>query len=115
MKTISIGFVLLIFFVSCTKEKKDDINKAQIIYLYNLDIVHDYVFQETWKDTPNRSIGPAIHFLEDLTSIESYRTKDVVNLPEPSEQNYEDWKFWYLKNKNNIYWDKKAYKIKVKD
>jgi len=118
MKKITILLLFLSISCSCIKKNTNksfnDLNKAQIVYLYNLNIIYDFVYYDTWKDTENRSLEPAVFFLENITNIKSNFRKNMSEMYWPTIVNYNEWKNWYLKNKERLIWDEKEKKVKIK-
>jgi len=114
------SIIFLLFFIfSCNSIKLsnnksfNNLNKAQIIYLYNLNIIYDFVFYDTWKDAENRSLEPAVSFLENITKIKSNYRKNMSEMYWPTVANYNEWKNWFIKNKEKIFWDEKERKVKL--
>ena len=52
--------------------------------------------------------------LVELTGIKCEYFEGIDIVYQPSEQNLIDWKAWYEKNKENLYWDEIDKKVKVK-
>ncbi len=84
---------------------------AKKIFREKLSVVENY---HKGKKTFITELKKSAIFLTELTEIQfeiydSYEMSEVT-----SKQNLKDWKIWYKKNKNNLYWDKIEQKVKVK-
>jgi len=53
--------------------------------------------------------------LVELTGIKCDYLEGIDIRYQPSEQNLIDWKVWYEKNKDRLYWDEIVKKVKVKN
>ena len=53
--------------------------------------------------------------LVELTGIKCEYIEGIDIVYRPSEQNLNDWKAWYEKYKNDLYWDEIDKKVKVKN
>jgi len=104
----------LIIFNSCKSFDFSDNNytKSQKIYIKNIKLIDDYVLHE--KAIKNGiDLESAVKFLEKLTDIKS-DVDDFEFMIEPSEKNLKQWKKWFKKNKEKLYFDEKEQKVKIK-
>lgn len=87
-------------------------NKAQKEYLNNLHIIQDCMYKG--KKVSGEVFDGAIFFLETTTNIKSNYSYGHEAFATPTEQNIKDWKNWYKRNKNLLYWDQNEQRVKVK-
>ncbi len=107
MKKLHIALTLFISFFYINLNAQN----AKEIFLENLA-----VFEELDKggSVNLNSIYESREFLIDITGI-TYQMENTFDMPKlPPTETIEEWKSWYDKNKEKLYWDKKEKKVKVK-
>lgn len=108
MKTY-IYYILFIIFYSC--KTVDCIDTKACNYFFA-------IYERLENFSKNNYVGQIketdVFFIEKLTNIECNYTEGFDILYEPTEQNLRDWKKWYDKNKDKLYWDEKEEKVKLR-
>jgi hypothetical protein len=99
--------LLFLFLISLASNAQD----SQKIFLKNLS-----VFENLSEDggVSLNTIYEARDFLIAVTSI-TYETEKSLDVPIfPPQKTVKEWRTWYEKNKNKLYWDNKKKTVKVK-
>ena len=86
--------------------------KAQSVFNMNLTIVENYFIVGYVEDYS--CLNRAIDFLEKISEIKCNVPAEYLTRYEPTNKNIQDWKTWFNRNKNKIYWDDKENKVKIK-
>lgn len=107
MKKLSCIFCLFFFLIFSSSFAQN----AKQIFRQKLNLVENY---QKGKETVIDELKASAKFLTEITKIQfevfdSYEMSDVT-----SKKNLKDWKKWYSKNKNKLYWDDIDRKVKVK-
>lgn len=106
---------LYIFYVIILTSCKSNYANYEIedrLFLSNLDTIKKFVKTGVIKEYS--TFEKSVVFLKEITGIESDLDHQFENLYVPTEQNLADWKSWYEKNKDKLYWDQIDIKVKVK-
>ena len=94
-------FFLFILLSACTSlNKKNELHKAQNIYLKNLEYIKKYVSR---KNGTFENLDETVIFFENLTGIKSDIIHSYNPYYNPSKENLQNWKKWYELNKNKLY------------
>lgn len=116
MNNFYLSAVLLIFILfssmSCSSRNFKQNNNAQNEYLLNIEIIEKFIKENGTNNA--ETLDNAVLFLEKITNIKSEKYEGFELDYFPNEQNLKDWKNWYSKNKNFLYWDKNENKVKVR-
>lgn len=107
MKKLHLALILFISFFYTNLNAQT----AQEIFLENLA-----VFENLKKggSTDLNRVYESRAFLIEITGI-TYQMENSFDMPKmPPHETIEEWKSWYDKNKEELYWDKKEKKVKVK-
>lgn len=109
---IKIILLLVLFSFSCKSIYQYDDRREQVFF-YHLGVVENFL--SVGYIDKGEYLDNSIHFLEDLTKIksDSYEGRDFFY--EPSTQNLKEWKKWFRKNKENLFWDEAETKLKLKE
>ncbi len=76
---------------------------------------HIKVIECLLKGEEVHNLKSTVEFLEETTDIKSEVDFGWEIMYSPTDQNLKDWKDWFKKNKNRLYWDEKEQKVKVKE
>ncbi|WP_445456788.1 hypothetical protein [Flavobacterium sp. HNIBRBA15423] len=104
-------FLLLIIFSSC-KSKLIDKDLAGRVYNYHIGVVENYLKNSYIDD--DSSLNRSIIFLENISKIKSDVIEQRDFFYSPSFKNLKDWKRWYKKNKNKLYWNEIEQRLELK-
>lgn len=103
----TIYFILFIYISSCKCLKPN--NKAQEDYLFHIKKI-----ENLFEGHKTSDLDKSVLFLEGLTGVMSEVNNGIEILYEPTKQNLRDWKKWYNRNKDKLYWDEKEQKVKLR-
>ena len=112
-KIIFLLFSIFLLSFTCKNYQDKSKNKAQREYLLNIKVVETFIKKKR-KDVED-PLDEAVIFLQGLTGIESDFIPGWEPFVIPSSQNLKDWKDWYKKNKEKLYWDNKEKAVKVRN
>jgi hypothetical protein len=105
----SILFILFVIFYSCKTIDCND-TKACNFYLEKYNRVENYC-NKNFVDTIDNA---DIIFIVELTKIMPDYIEGIDIVYTPSRKNLKDWKKWYDKNKDMLYWDEIEQKVKLR-
>lgn len=108
MKQLILMFHLAIV-VSGYAQTKEDIQKT---IEANLGFVEKYLSLKA-GETIGDEIYYACQYLEKVTGIESPIAGGLEPTYDPTRKTYCDWKTWYAKNKDKVYWDENSSTVKI--
>jgi len=108
------------FLVSCSSffcmSEQARTQKAQKEFLKYLDIVEK---TETHKPADPNKFYDAVDFLEEVTDIRGHREHTYIGTTyidfSVVREDFQQWKDWYEKNKDRLYWDERQKKIIVRE
>jgi len=88
-------------------------NRACDIYNQNLKIIKERLDDKSFVSVAK--ISSAIDFFEGVTGIQSHSDGDFAGSRySPTKEDYANWKKWFKKNKNRLYWDNHEQRVKVR-
>jgi hypothetical protein len=85
--------------------------RPQLFFEENLKTIEKFLGGEQIQGT--KLMDSAI-FLQQVTNIKSDMYQGFDEFYTPSEHNLKDWKKWYKKNKDKLYWDEEEQTVKVR-
>lgn len=85
-------------------------DKAINIFETNLEVLERYFNEETIE---GGQLDKSIIFFEDLTGIKSDIGDGYDDIRTPTIENLNQWKDWFKRNKDKLYWNQQEQKIKI--
>jgi hypothetical protein len=104
-----LGYMLLLLTLALSTDLKAQ--NAQELFRKNLSVFDDI---EKGKSFSLNMIYESRAFLIDLTGIKYQMEKEFEMPIFPPKKTIKEWKNWFEKNKNNLYWDDSDKKVKLK-
>lgn len=103
-------FILFILLYGCSLDSHSQVNDslAYKIIKTKLEIIQDCINK---KKVELIAVSNCISFLSELTGIGSESNGNAIGQMNPTENDYEKWKYWLERNKCCVFVDKKAKKI----
>ncbi|NCD68901.1 hypothetical protein [Mucilaginibacter agri] len=86
--------------------------KACKVFNDNLTIIKQRIKHD--KNVNAAKVNGAIMFFEELTSINSQSTGNYYGRFYPTTSDYNNWMKWYKKNRQNLIWDDKLDRVRLK-
>ena len=102
---------MILFLVSC-KSTQDNHTLPDKVFSYHIGVVENFIKSEYIDD--DTSLRRSIEFLERITKIKSDFADQHVLFYNPTKKNVKDWKRWYKKNKERLYWDEVEQRLELK-
>lgn len=81
------------------------------VFFYHIGVVENFVNVGYIDD--DSILRCSVEFLEKLTQVKSKAIEQRDFFYNPSKQNIKDWKKWFRKNKESLYWDENEHKLKL--
>lgn len=102
---------MILFLTSC-KSIQNNRSLSDKIFNYHIGVVDNFIKSEYIDD--DTSLRRSIEFLERITKIKSDYSDQYVMFCNPTKNNLKDWKRWYKKNKNKLYWNEIEQRLELK-
>lgn len=106
-------YVLLVSILLSCKSLSTQENMEYKVFSYHLGIIENFV--ENGYTDDDSSLRRSYEFLENITQIKGDVQEQRVLFYTPSIKNLKDWKRWYQKNRDKLYWDEIEQKVKIKE